>query len=129
MLIFSAKNFCRHRIELDVLRDRQRRELAAARMHVRMHSNLLPSGGNVSSGYLTRSVDNTSSDYMHRPPHLPYHHSMTVNIPSRMMLSSSVSLPGSPPHSSFLSQHATLPLRDTLVRFKMLCLPTRSLAS
>ncbi|EJW87296.1 hypothetical protein WUBG_01792, partial [Wuchereria bancrofti] len=105
----------RHKLEMELLRERQNRELQQARS--RFRHNL--SNGNASStttgGYLTRSVDSTGSS-LHAPVHIPYHHPLTSSrVTSQLALPSSISLPGSPPQHSFLGQHLA-PLRDTLPR-------------
>ncbi|VIO87624.1 Protein kinase domain containing protein [Brugia malayi] len=105
----------RHKLEMELLRERQNRELQQARS--RFRHNL--SNGNALStttgGYLTRSVDSTGS-ILHGPVHIPYHHPLTSSrVTSQLALPSSISLPGSPPQHSFLGQHLA-PLRDTLPR-------------
>ncbi|VDK66056.1 unnamed protein product [Gongylonema pulchrum] len=97
-----------------MLYDRQRREVFLARLrshhsHPRAANTLTPTGG----GYMTRSVDSSESS-RHIPFHILYHHPAASYLTSRVMLSSSISLPGSPPQNSFLGQHGTQ-FRDGLV--------------
>lgn len=105
--------FFRHRLELELLRERQRRELQLARLRLRHNhpsnaNTLTPTGG----GYMARSIDSSGSS-PHGPLHIPFPPT-GAHITSRVMLPSSISLPGSPPQNSFLGQHV-MPLRDALV--------------
>ncbi|CAG9533409.1 unnamed protein product [Cercopithifilaria johnstoni] len=105
----------RHRIEMELLRERQRRELQVARL--RLRHNQLSNGNTLLAavgGGLTHSVDSSGSS-LHGPIHIPYHPITSPYISSRLTLPSSISLPGSPPQNSFLGQHLA-PLRDTLPR-------------
>ncbi|VDM91670.1 unnamed protein product [Litomosoides sigmodontis] len=101
----------RHRLEMEMLRERQRRELQVARLRLR-HNQL--SNGNILlaavGGGLAGSVDGFRSS-LHSAIQIPYHSIVGSNITSRFVLPSSISLPGSPPQHSFLGQHLA-PLRD-----------------
>ncbi|EJD74728.1 WNK protein kinase [Loa loa] len=104
----------RHRLEMELLRERQRRELQLARL--RLHHHQLGNGNTLLTtvgGCLARSIDSSGSS-PHGPIHIPYHPITSSHITSRLALPSSISLPGSPPQNSFLGQLA--PLRDTLPR-------------
>lgn len=100
---------------MELLRERQRRELQLARLRLR-HNH--PSNGSTLlatsiGSYLARSIDSSGSS-PHGPVNIPYHPIASSHITSRLTLPSSISLPGSPPQNSFLGQHLA-PLRDTLV--------------
>lgn len=100
---------------MELLRERQRRELQLARLHLRHNQQ---SNGNtllttVADGSLTRPIDSSGSS-PHGAVNIPYHTITASHITSRLALPSSISLPGSPPHSSLLAQHLAS-FRDTLV--------------
>lgn len=99
---------------MEMLRERQRRELQVARLRLRHNQ---PSNGNTLlatvGGGLAGSVDGFRSS-LHGPVLIPYHSIVGSHITSRLVLPSSISLPGSPPQQSFLGQHLA-PLRDIQV--------------
>lgn len=96
---------------MELLRERQRRELQIARLRLRHNQ---PSNGNIllagNGAGFAGFVDNSGNIPRGPPVHIPYHHSTAT---SRLTLPSSISLPGSPPQNSFLGQH--LAPRDVLV--------------